>query len=274
MGKKSVEEVQFWIKNLPSGIGAYTLMDSCDDSDHGDNNQTSSVTKAVVFLSETGAVVDDIPIEKTPLSVRAKNSLTHDGILFTSQLVGKTVQDLLPLKNMGRKTAEEILNYLTKVMVTYTSEEGNVEQDKSSCQNAIVSELLASYGQTESTWSKELLAIQEQYPEAVGEALVFHELVVHAFVGSLGLGGLGLLFLDNQSEVGVGSHLGGQFFILRTETLVGLVEACLGASDGLVEEVQGEADSGLGRSNDSIHNNFLSWLFGLCGRSQPLFSFF
>ena len=43
MGKKSVEEVQFWIKNLPSGIGAYTLMDSCDDSDHGDN-QTSSVT--------------------------------------------------------------------------------------------------------------------------------------------------------------------------------------------------------------------------------------
>lgn len=173
MGKKSVEEVQFWIKNLPSGIGAYTLMDSCDDSDHGDNNQTSSVTKAVVFLSETGAVVDDIPIEKTPLSVRAKNSLTHDGILFTSQLVGKTVQDLLPLKNMGRKTAEEILNYLTKVMVTYTSEEGNVEQDKSSCQNAIVSELLASYGQTESTWSKELLAIQEQYPEAVGEALIY-----------------------------------------------------------------------------------------------------
>ena len=173
MGKKSVEEVQFWIKNLPSGVGAYTLMDSCDDSDHGDNNQTSSVTKAVVFLSETGAVVDDIPIEKTPLSVRAKNSLTHDGILFTSQLVGKTVQDLLPLKNMGRKTAEEILNYLTKVMVTYTSEEGNVEQYKSSCQNAIVSELLASYGQTESTWSKELLAIQEQYPEAVGEALIY-----------------------------------------------------------------------------------------------------
>lgn len=74
---------------------------------------------------------------------------------------------------MGRKTAEEILNYLTKVMVTYTSEEGNVEQDKSSCQNAIVSELLASYGQTESTWSKELLAIQEQYPEAVGEALIY-----------------------------------------------------------------------------------------------------
>ena len=122
--------------------------------------------------------------------------------------------------------------------------------------------------------SKKLSLLLHQGSILEGSDVVFHELVVHAFVGSLGLGGLGLLFLDNQSEVGVGSHLGGQFFILRTETLVGLVEACLGASDGLVEEVQGEADSGLGRSNDSIHNNFLSWLFGLCGRSQPLFSFF
>ena len=104
--------------------------------------------------------------------------------------------------------------------------------------------------------------------------VVFHELVVHAFVGSLALGGLGLLFLDPQFKVRVGSHLSGQFLIFGAETLVSLVEACLGASDGLVEEVQGEADSGLGRSNDSIHNNFLSWLFGLCGRSQPLFSFF
>lgn len=173
MGKKSVEEVQFWIKNLPSGVGAYSLMDYCNDSAHDDNDQTSSATKAVVFLSETGAVVDDIPIEKTPLSVRAKNSLTHGGIHFTSQLVGKTFHDLLPLKNMGRKTAEEILNYLAKILITYTSEDKHTELNKIPYQNSIVSELLASYGQFESTWSKELLTVQEQYPEAVGEALIY-----------------------------------------------------------------------------------------------------
>lgn len=105
MGKKSVEEVQFWIENLPLGCGAYTLMESCDNSDYGSDDQAPSATKAIAFLSENGAVVDDISIEKTPLSVRAKNSLTHEGILFTSQLVGKTIYDLLPLKNMGRKEA-------------------------------------------------------------------------------------------------------------------------------------------------------------------------
>lgn len=173
MGKKSVEEVQFWIKNLPAGVGAYTLMESCDDSDLGGDDQTSSATKAIAFLSENGAVVDDIPIEKTPLSVRAKNSLTHEGILFASQLVGKTIYDLLPMKNMGRKTADEILNYLAKILITYTSEDKNVGHSENPYQSAIVSEMLSSYGQVESTWSKELLTVQEQYPEAVGETLIY-----------------------------------------------------------------------------------------------------
>ena len=173
MGKKSVEEVQFWIENLPLGCGAYTLMESCDNSDDGSDDQTPSATKAIAFLSETGAVVDDISIEKTPLSVRAKNSLTHEGILFTSQLVGKTIYDLLPLKNMGRKTAEEILNYLSKILITYTSEDKNTDHGESSYQRSIVSEMLASYGQAESTWAKELLTVQEQYPDAEGEALIY-----------------------------------------------------------------------------------------------------
>ena len=70
------------------------------------------------------------------------------------------------------------------------------------------------------------------------------------------------------------SHLSGQFFILSTEALTSLVKAGLGASNGLLEEVDGEADSGLGRSSGGIHSSFLSGSLGLGGRSQPLFLFF
>ena len=102
----------------------------------------------------------------------------------------------------------------------------------------------------------------------------FHEGEVQTVIGSLGLGCLVLLLLDDQREVGVGGHLSGQFFILSTEALTSLVKAGLGAGDGLFEEVDGKADSGLGGSSGGIHSSFLSGSLGLGGRSQPLFLFF
>lgn len=106
-----------------------------------------------------------------------------------------------------------------------------------------------------------------------GGNVVFHELVVHSLIASLGSGDFGLLLLDDQREVRVGGHLSGQFLILSTEALTSLVKAGLGASDGLVEEVDGEADSGLGRSSGGIIVvSFLALLALAVGRN-PYFCF-
>lgn len=65
--------------------------------------------------------------------------------------------------------------------------------------------------------------------------------------------GLCVCGFRSHNRQALGTHLSGQFFILSTEALTRLVKAGLGASDGLFEEVDGEADSGLGRSSGGKH---------------------
>jgi len=48
------------------------------------------------------------PIEKLNLSVRAEKVLKENGIHFVRDLVQKTPQELLKMKNMGRKSVNEI----------------------------------------------------------------------------------------------------------------------------------------------------------------------
>jgi len=48
------------------------------------------------------------PIEELNLSVRAERLLKENGIHFVRDLVQKTPQELLKMKNMGRKSVNEI----------------------------------------------------------------------------------------------------------------------------------------------------------------------
>ena len=82
----------------------------------------------------------------------------------------------------------------------------------------------------------------------------------------IGLGGLVLLLLLNQLEVGMSCYLCCQLLVLRTEALASLGEAGLGAGDGLVDEVDGEADGGGG---DDRHGDFLSGSYGLAVGRNP-----
>ena len=173
MGKKSVEEIRLFIRELKDGTGEYVLVESnerfsCKSSIGQDDNTSASIT---VFLDETGAVVQDMPIKDLQLSVRAKNSLIHSGHGFASQLVGISYEDLMNLKNMGKKTAEEVLAYIEKISV---QREGCVPQNETSHSgNDLTSEMCTAYGEEESVWLRELSAIKAQFPEAIGENLIY-----------------------------------------------------------------------------------------------------
>lgn len=75
-----------------------------------------------------------------------------------------------------------------------------------------------------------------------GGDVSLHKVEVHTVVGLLGLGGVLLLLLNDQGEVGMLGNLLGQFLIDGAKTLACLVKTGLGADDLLVDEIDGETD--------------------------------
>lgn len=174
MGKKSVEEIQSFIRTLNEGTGEFVLVeeggDSAINSSAFQKNQDSAVT---VFLDATGSVIQDIPIKDLSLSVRARNSLTHNGYEFASQLVGITCDELMKLQNMGKKTAEEVLAYISKISIKHESGTPAMELIGSDSTTDLTVEMYAAYGQEKNIWLRQILAIKTQFPEAMGETLVY-----------------------------------------------------------------------------------------------------
>lgn len=174
MGVRSVEEILGFIQALADGTGDYVLVEA--------HEQTATAAPVVqepiasddivtVFLDETGAVVQDIPVKELPLSVRARNSLTRNGYKFASQLVGITHEELMNLQNMGVKTAEEVLAYIEKISVQRGACVTQNEADTSG--NDLATEMHSAYGEGENVWLREILTVKSQFPEAMGETLIY-----------------------------------------------------------------------------------------------------
>ena len=175
MGKKSVEEIQAFVQALNNGNGEYLLIEACESV----TVETTAAQEIVgvdgsvtVFLDETGAVVQDIAVKNLPLSARAKNSLVRNGYEVTSQLVGVTYEELMNLQSMGKKTAEEVLAYIEKISVSHSARAKELGESNAP-RNDLAAEMLSAYGKTESVWFKEILAVKTQYPEAIGETLIY-----------------------------------------------------------------------------------------------------
>lgn len=174
MGKKSVEEIQLFVQNLIDGTGEYVLVEASEsiEAESVTSLETVGIDSSVtVFLDETGAVVQDIPIKNLRLSVRAQNSLNRSGYVFVSQLVGITYEELMNLQNMGKKTAEEVLAYIDKISVSHAVCTETSESNASG--NNLATEMSTAFGETESVWLREVLAIKAQFPEAMGETLIY-----------------------------------------------------------------------------------------------------
>ena len=84
-----------------------------------------SVPETVSFLNDEGVFCEDIPIDALGLSVRSYNCLRRGGYEYASQLIGVTREDLLKIKNMGAKSADEILAVVQKLEFRAAEEDTN-----------------------------------------------------------------------------------------------------------------------------------------------------
>ena len=90
-------------------------------------NLTEGVSEGESFMSEKGdsakEKVLDMTIEELDLSVRSFNCLKRAGINTVEDLINKTEEDMMKVRNLGRKSLEEVIAKLQSFGFTLSSEE-------------------------------------------------------------------------------------------------------------------------------------------------------
>ena len=175
MGKKSVCEVQSLILMLANGTGEYVLAapgQPLEDESFSFSETTDTGHSMVVFVDKYGAVTEDLPVEDLPLSLRAKNSLIQGGYPFLSLVFGATRDELMHVRNLGKKTVEEILTYTNAFSEAHRVSE--VPDTLISSSKPLAEEMATAYGETESTWLGKIVNFRATYPEVTEETLLAH----------------------------------------------------------------------------------------------------
>jgi DNA-directed RNA polymerase subunit alpha len=97
-------------------IGHYRMFD--DLSDNAKNTD-------VMLKRESGAKTKmlELAIEELDLSVRSYNCLKRAGINTVEDLANKTEEDMMKVRNLGRKSLEEVLNKMTDLGLALTPSE-------------------------------------------------------------------------------------------------------------------------------------------------------
>lgn len=94
-----------------------------------------------------------------------------------SQLLDMTLDDLMRIKNMGRKTAEEILGRVKELptdrLIAATPDNMQLSAEDERCCAELAKEMATCYGRTESAWLREILEVKETYPQAQGETFFY-----------------------------------------------------------------------------------------------------
>lgn len=65
-----------------------------------------------------GDPLQDTPIEELDLSVRSYNCLKREGVATVGELMDKTAQELLEIRNFGQKSVDEVLEKLAELGIT------------------------------------------------------------------------------------------------------------------------------------------------------------
>lgn len=99
LGAKSVREL---LKAKEFYLAEFGIADQSSET----AQKKSEIPK---FLFSDGTWREDIEIKKIGFSNRAYNCLHREGYQFASQLLGVTEEKLLTIRNMGKQTAEEII---------------------------------------------------------------------------------------------------------------------------------------------------------------------
>ena len=166
VGQKTADELTATVRELQSHEGEYRLVERA---------AIPEVTEATNASAQQ--LWEDVPVEKLPLSVRAQNCLAHEGIRYASQLLDMTLDDLMRIKNMGRKTAEEILERVKKLptdrLIAATPDNMQLPAEDAKYCVELAKEMTACYGRTESAWLREILEAKETYPPAQSETFFY-----------------------------------------------------------------------------------------------------
>lgn len=169
MGKKSIEEVENCITEIKIDLNETDIK---IDKSSNFINQSNCVLKSKV----DGSIVSDILIDTLNIPNRAKNSLSSANIIYLSELIGKDLEYLLSLKNMGKKTAEIVLIELNKIFfkftVVYNDDFYRNNQNLEGFSN-LINELMSSFGQTKEFWKNKISETRKKYPSVQGESFIY-----------------------------------------------------------------------------------------------------
>ena len=170
LGKTSLEEIMQIKEELTGHRGTrFCLVDQKDFP--AEENRSDAMDTPGAPVSDSPVLLYDLPIEEMKLSVRARNCLNREGWTTASQLVGKSLEDLLGVKNMGRKTAEEILNAITEISIRLTNGSDERSPSADNITPALAEELAAVFGGLSGTWLLKLEQLRERGSEDREELL-------------------------------------------------------------------------------------------------------
>ena len=89
-----------------------------------DLSETAKNTKVMVEKAESKRErILEMPIEELELSVRSYNCLKRAGIATVEDLTNKSQEDMMKVRNLGKKSLDEVTNKLIALGLNFTSEE-------------------------------------------------------------------------------------------------------------------------------------------------------
>ena len=89
-----------------------------------DLSETARNTKVMVEKAESKRErILEMPIEDLELSVRSYNCLKRAGISTVQDLANKTETDMMKVRNLGKKSLDEVINKLHSLDLNFASEE-------------------------------------------------------------------------------------------------------------------------------------------------------
>ena len=91
-----------------------------------DLSETVGSKPTVVEKQETGgSKILDLTIEELDLSVRSFNCLKRANINTVEDMISKTEDEMMKVRNLGRKSLEEVINKLAMMGLTLASDDNN-----------------------------------------------------------------------------------------------------------------------------------------------------
>lgn len=160
LGKTSLEEITRIRTELIDDSGTHFRLVDKEDLPE-DDSQADDIIVSGSTEEDSPVLLYDLPISEMGLSVRARNCLNREGWTTASQLVGKTLEDLLAVKNMGRKTAEEILAAVSELSLRLSDQATGLSAPGNTQIATLAEELANVFGGMTGTWALKLEQLRD-----------------------------------------------------------------------------------------------------------------